>query len=120
MPGGFGVFPGGFGNNRSSGKATTATTTKKTPGKTPKPTGKLACVENLTRAISGGEPLIKCRDYKSNSLELIRIAEFIYVSIMGSHPWLTILLLPGLWACNIVLGIPKNSYEFLIVPRDSY
>jgi len=27
--------------------------------------------------------------------------------IRGLHPWLTILLLPGFWACNIVL-----SHEF--------
>ena len=32
-------------------------------------------------------------------------------SIRGSHPWLTILLLPGFWACNIVLSL-ENSIGF--------
>ena len=31
--------------------------------------------------------------------------------IRGSHPWLTILLLPGFWACNIVLS-EENSIGF--------
>ena len=47
-----------------SGKATTATTTKKPPPGPPKPPGNLVRVENFTRAISGGVPLIKCRDYR--------------------------------------------------------
>ena len=53
MPGSFGGPGGGFSYNTSSGKATTATTTKKTPGKTPKPPGNLVRVENFTRTISG-------------------------------------------------------------------
>ena len=56
MPGGFGVFPGVF-----IVVVVVAVVAlplllllPKTPGKKPKPPGKLACVENLTRAISGG------------------------------------------------------------------
>ena len=35
----------------------------------------------------------------------------VYRNITGSHPWLTILLLPGFWACNIVLS-QENSIGF--------
>ena len=56
LPGGFGVFAGVF-----LVVVVVAVVAlpllllvPKTPGKTPKPPGKLACVENLTRAISGG------------------------------------------------------------------
>ena len=33
-------------------------------------------------------------------------------TIRGLHPWLTILLLPGLWACNIVLS-HEHSLGFI-------
>ena len=52
LPGGFGVFPGVF-------LVVVVVAVVALPlllflPKTPKPPGKLACVENLTRAISGG------------------------------------------------------------------
>ena len=70
MPGGFGGAGGVFNNNRNSGKATTATTTTKTPSGPPKPPGNLVRVENYTRAISVGGPLIECWDYNTRYLFL--------------------------------------------------
>ena len=58
-------FPFVFGNIRSSGRATTATTTKQTPGRTQNTPGNLVRVKNPTRTISGGPPLMEGRDYRS-------------------------------------------------------
>ena len=54
MPGGFGAFPVVFLVVVAAVALPLLLLLPKTPGKTPKPPGKLACVENLTRAISGG------------------------------------------------------------------
>ena len=49
---------------------------------------------------------------KENQRKLLQCKE----KIRGSHPWLTILLLPGFWACNIVLSQEKKPrfYQNLV------
>ena len=37
------------------------------------------------------------------SFVLMFVVLLLNFAIRGSHPWLTILLLPGLWACNTIL-----------------
>ena len=78
---------------------------------------KPACVRSLT-PISEIKPVVKninitnvnLINYVNKTIETVyNQFKHVALKIRGSHPWLTFLLLPGLWACNIVFGIPNNS-----------
>ena len=61
---GFGGPGGGFSNNRSTGKATTATTTKKTIPRTTKTIRQFSSCGKIDSSYFWERSLIKCGDYK--------------------------------------------------------